>query len=99
MKILQKTALVLGTVALLISARPVQAQAVWVGPRAPVVVAPAWPVAPVVVAPVWQPAPVWGPAVRPVYRGWYGAGYRGAVWGPRGVAVRGPRGGVAVRRW
>ena len=87
-------ALALGTAALLFTARPAQAQ-VFIGPPAPVVVAPV----PVVVGPSWGVGPTWGASpywgarrswyYGPVYRrGWYGG------W-------RGPRGGawVAGRRW
>jgi hypothetical protein len=92
-------AMVLVGGALLFTARPAQAQRMWVSPRGPVMVAPTWQPAPV----VWQPAPVWygstawgSPAWgRPGgwYRGgWYRSGWYGSVEGPRGRRV-------AYRRW
>ena len=83
--------------ALLFTARPAQAQRVWVGPRGPVMVAPTWQP-----APVWYGSPGWGRPRPYWYRGgWYG--YRSGWYGSRGgwyASARGPRGGrVAVRRW
>jgi hypothetical protein len=92
-------AMVLVAGALLLTARPAQAQRVWVGPSGPVMVAPTWQPAPV----VWQPAPVWYGSPgwvtpRPNwYRGgWYG-GYRGGWY----ASARGPRGRRVgfYRRW
>jgi hypothetical protein len=92
-------AIVLVGGALLFTARPAQAQRMWVGPGGP----------PVVVGPTWQQPPaVWGPT--PV---WYGSPawgrprpywYRGGWYGSRGgwyASARGPRGGRVAfyRRW
>jgi hypothetical protein len=83
--------------ALLFTARPAQAQRVWVGPGGPVMVAPGWQT-----APVWSGSPRWGRPRPYRYRGgWYG--YRSGWYGPRGgwyASARGPWGGrAAVRRW
>ena len=91
-------ALVLVGGALVFTARPAQAQRVWVSPAAPVMVAP---------APVWYAGPTWG---RPPgwYRGgWYRSGWYGSPrgwYGSRGgwyAGARGPRGGRVgfYRRW
>ena len=91
-------ALALGFAALLFTARPAQAQ-VFIGPPAPVVIAPA----PIVVGPTWGVSPYWGARrswyYGPVYRrGWYGAPYARRGWE---AGWRGPRGRawVAGRRW
>jgi hypothetical protein len=92
----QLTALVLGAAAVFFTPRTAHAQ-VWIGPAAPVVVAPAPFVvapAPVVVGPVWEARPYWGwGARRAYYRPWRRGGWYGGV--------RGPRGGVVTvgRRW
>ncbi|HEV2946947.1 MAG TPA: hypothetical protein VGX70_06205 [Gemmataceae bacterium] len=77
---------------LLFTARPAQAQRVWVGPPGPP--------GPVVVAPTWQVGPTWGRPGPSWYRGgWYGSRpgwYRSGWYGSRGGwygSVRGPRGG------
>jgi hypothetical protein len=94
-------AMVLVGGALLFTARPAQAQRVWVSPR-PVVVAPTWQPAPV----VWQPAPVWGSPAwgRPPgwsRGGWYRSGWYGAPRGGWYASARGPRGRRVgwYRRW
>jgi hypothetical protein len=95
-------AMVLVGGALLFTARPVQAQRVWVNPGGPVVVGPTWQQPPAVwgPTPVWYGAwgsPAWGSPAwgRPPgwYRGgWYRSGWYGSVQGPRGRRV-------AWRRW